>query len=344
MKIIKTHSNSSESIGIDGIYPADISKVDQSNSRKSNYTEASYSSKSGRLSSSQNSDYGSPYCDTENLDENYAERGDTIRLNLHDKYSFVAEKMPEQVCAAISKSKDEKPTYNQISDKTANDIDDAISSYIVRGTSKPKTASPSKRAANGATKSGNKKRKNRRKGGWKTRRGLNMQEVKRAHELNKLAKEAGLPLNRFVSIHPPPEILARGDGKAKRWLSSRTSDVMRTVRRRSTPRQAKVPCMTVYEKARGGSLHCHLLLHEARGNSAIERIADGTIIDVKTAVKKHIDYITKQRRPLSPEFEATTTHRRKSSDPITGVLISFNEDARNLFNHEEPDPLNTNYL
>jgi hypothetical protein len=342
MKIIKTYLNNSKRIEIDSIYSADIKKVDQSNSRKSDYTEPSLSSECESLSSNHNSDYGSPYDHTENLDENYAELEDTIRLNFHDKDPFVAENSPEQLCAGISQIKDEKSTYNQIPEPTANDTDDAISSSIVRSTSKPRAASPSKRAANGATKARNKKRKNRKKGGWKTRRGLSWQEVKQAYKLKLLARKARLPLNRFVSIRPPAPVLARGDAKAKRWLSFAVNRIVQIVRGRCAhPRQAKVPCVTVYEKERGGAIHCHLLLHENRDDSAIERIADGTVIDVKPAINKHIGYITKQRRPQSPEFEATINHRRKSSDPIRGVLISFNTDAKDLLNKKPPYSMGT---
>ena len=153
-------------------------------------------------------------------------------------------------------------------------------------------------------------------------------------EFYKLAMEAGLPLNWFVSIHPPPSVLAMGDAITKRWLCNKAKHIQQTVRGRKTVRQPFVPAITVYHKDRGGSLHCHMLLHVARGNSALERIADGSIVDVKRAVKEHLNYITKHRLPLSPEFEATTTHRRKSSDPIRGVLISFNREARKILMKE----------
>ncbi len=125
--------------------------------------------------------------------------------------------------------------------------------------------------------------------------------------------------------------MAKGDAVAKRWLCGKVKDLIQTARGKKIVRQPFVPAMTVYQKARGGALHSHVLIHVARGNLALERIADGSIIDVKPAVEKHIDYITAHRLPLSPEFEATTTHRRKSSDPIRGVLLSFNKDAKQIW-------------
>jgi hypothetical protein len=44
------------------------------------------------------------------------------------------------------------------------------------------------------------KRRNRKKGGWRTRKGLTWAQVKEVYEFAKLARQAGFPLNAFVTI------------------------------------------------------------------------------------------------------------------------------------------------
>jgi len=171
----------------------------------------------------------------------------------------------------------------------------------------------------------------RKSGGWKALKGLRWKEVELIHVLVKKAAEAGMPLNRFVSIRPTPSVLAKGDAFTKRWLCNKSKHVWQTVRGRKVIRQPSVPCLTVYEKDTGGALHCHQLVHQAQGNKALEGIGDGRVVNVKATMKDvHLGYITKQRLPLSPEFEATTNHKRKSSDPIRGVRMSLNRDAKCL--------------
>jgi hypothetical protein len=71
-----------------------------------------------------------------------------------------------------------------------------------------------------------------------------------------------------------------------------------------------------------------------------EQWADGDVIKVKRAKPYHLGYVTKQRLPLSPDFEATCGHRRQSSEKIVGVRISFTADAKALIasQHTRPGP------
>ena len=170
-------------------------------------------------------------------------------------------------------------------------------------------------------------------GGYKALKGLRRSQVKQVFDLRKKAAEAGTPLNKFVTIHPHDDALEADDRSCKRWLCNKAKDIIQAVRGRNKKKQRQpfVPCVTVYEKRCGGTLHCHMLLHVARGNGALLRLSDGLVIDSRPANDAHFGYITKARLPSSPEFEATTTHRRQGGQAaIKGVRISFNADAKAL--------------
>jgi hypothetical protein len=270
----------------------------------------------------------SSFCYPDNLGREEAVKDKKLESSSFSNVSIVAQESLEQPCATTRTNNCKETACNQTHDHITNDTDNLVLSSVVRVDTRKAAARHIDRAAPDGETRRNRNKRRRKKGGWKSRCGLYWSEVKRATKFNKLAMEAGLPLNRFVSIHPPASILALGDAVTKQWLREKAKQITQTVRGRSSIRQVQVPCITVYHKNRGGSLHCHMLLHVTEGNSALKRIADGTIINVKRAIWKHINYITKHRLPLSPEFEATTTHRRTASDPIRGVLLSFNKDAK----------------
>lgn len=184
-------------------------------------------------------------------------------------------------------------------------------------------------------------RKRRKKGGWKALTGLRREQVADVYLLRKLAAEAGTPLNRFVSIKPTDETLTGNDTACKRYLSNRAKNVIQAVRGYGeNPRQKAVPAVTVYEKRRGGNLHCHMLIHEARGNDALERIADGIEIDCRPAHAKSVDYITKTRLPVGDAItEASNPHKRQGGQAaIKGARISFNADAAALLAFDKVKP------
>jgi len=73
--------------------------------------------------------------------------------------------------------------------------------------------------------------------------------------------------------------------------------------------------------------------HRARAHAHVDDFAfarqrtDGDAIDAIRARADHVAYITKQRLPLSPDFEATCGHRRQPSEKIVGARLSFSADA-----------------
>lgn len=126
------------------------------------------------------------------------------------------------------------------------------------------------------------KRRRKKKGGWKQSKGLHWTQVQQVYELQKLAAEAGTPLNYVVDIHTADDALRDDDRACKRWLSNQTKNIQQAVRGRGKqPRQATVPCVTIYEKRLGGDLHAHMWLHKAPGNDALERFHDGSEFHVQ---------------------------------------------------------------
>lgn len=184
-------------------------------------------------------------------------------------------------------------------------------------------------------------RKRRKKGGWKELKGLRREQVEAVYRLRKEAAEAGTPLNRFVSIKPQDEAVITNDNVCKRYLSNKAKNLQQAVRGYGkNPRQKTVPAVTVYEKRLGGALHCHMLMHVAPGNDALERLADGLEIDCRPAHAKSVDYITKTRLPVGDAAtEASNPHKRQGGQAaIKGARISFNQDAAALLAFDKAKP------
>lgn len=170
---------------------------------------------------------------------------------------------------------------------------------------------------------------------------MRREQVEAVYRLRKEAAEAGTPLNRFVSIKPQDEAVITNDNICKRWLSNKAKNLQQAVRGYGkNPRQKTVPAVTVYEKRLGGALHCHMLMHVAPGNDALERLADGLEIDCRPAHAKSADYITKTRLPVGDAAtEASNPHKRQGGQAaIKGARISFNHDAAALLAFDKAKP------
>ena len=156
-------------------------------------------------------------------------------------------------------------------------------------------------------------------------------------EFAKLARQAGFPLNAFVTIKADKRCST--DQERKRDLSRKIAHLGQAIKGRGrTPRQAHFVGVTTYEKKRSGVLHAHVLVHVE--NFAFARQwADGDVTDVIRARADHLDYITKQRLPLSPDFEATLGHRRQPSEKIAGVRLSFSADAKALITAQRSEAI-----
>jgi hypothetical protein len=152
--------------------------------------------------------------------------------------------------------------------------------------------------------------------------------VKSVFEFAKLARQAGFPLNAFVTIKACERCST--DQARKRDLSRKIAHFGQAIKGRGqTPRQIHFVGVTIYEKKRSGVLHAHMLVHVEKFAFA-RQLADGDALDVIRARVEHPAYITKQRLPFSPEVEATHSHRRQPSEKIVGVRLSYSADAKAL--------------
>jgi hypothetical protein len=202
---------------------------------------------------------------------------------------------------------------------------DVLHSIVVKGLWHGETPSAPARRKGAAPKT---KRRNRKKGGWRTRKGLTWAQVKEVYEFAKLARQAGLPLNAFTTIKA--NWRCSTDQERKRDISKRIAHLGKAIKGRGrTPRQIDFVGVTTYEKERHGVLHAHLLVH-VENFAFAKQLADGDIIDVIRARPDHLAYTTKQRLPFSPDVEATHWHRRQPSEKIAGVRLSFSTDAKAL--------------
>jgi hypothetical protein len=135
-------------------------------------------------------------------------------------------------------------------------------------------------------------------------------------------------LNAFVTIKADKRCST--DQERKRDLSRKIAHLGQAIKGRGrTPRQAHFVGVTTYEKKLSSVLHAHMLVH-VEDFAFAEQWADGDIIKVIRARPRHLPYLTKQRLPLSPDFEATCRHRRQAGEKIVGARLSFNADAKAL--------------
>jgi hypothetical protein len=143
-----------------------------------------------------------------------------------------------------------------------------------------------------------------------------------------LAQQERLPLNTFFTVKPDRRCST--DQERKRDISKKIAHLEQAIKGRGrAPRQIHFVGVTVYEKKRSGVLHAHLLVR-VEDFAFAKQWADGEIINVRRAKPYHLAYITKQRLPLSPNFEATCEHFRQAGEKIVGVRLSFSADAKAL--------------
>lgn len=165
------------------------------------------------------------------------------------------------------------------------------------------------------------------RGGYQPTKYLSWDNVKDAKYLTMKYR-----LNVSLDIMPPEGT----DIERKRYIAKKVAHIAEAIKRR----RGKAP-ITVIVFEKGGpqnrSLHGHVLMRvERRDYDIIDRKADGVIIkaaflNTAAAREAKANYITKQRRPLSPDFEARQQHRyERNPAPVPGKRISFCKYAKAL--------------
>lgn len=161
-------------------------------------------------------------------------------------------------------------------------------------------------------------------------------------EADKLAREAGCPLNTFVSFRTPANWSS--DAESKRVLAKKAMHLIQAIKGRGkVRRQQFAPAVTVYEHPKGGTMDAHMLVY-VEDQSRLELLGDGELVHVRQAVPTDRQYMTKERIPGSPEFKKIMADRYgpyRKAEKIKGVKISFNSDAKILLSEGERKWLET---
>jgi hypothetical protein len=165
------------------------------------------------------------------------------------------------------------------------------------------------------------------RGGWPKTKFLTWDEVKDIDQIGHLFRKAGKPLNAFLTIKPSGSPVT--DATYKKACYREAQNVAAKLRRRG------VPCIgvRVFEKTPGGVLHMHMLIHVPP--EWIREVCGWTnrpVLDIKPAAQYHMQYITKQRRSLSPEAERNIRRRRQRGAPFTGRRWSLTKAAKGVLN------------
>lgn len=185
------------------------------------------------------------------------------------------------------------------------------------------------------TKKGTPK-KRKKKGGYRSRKCLTKEQLVLFAETEKLAREAGYPLNTFASFRTPANYSSPAE--CKRLLAKKVMHLIQAIKGRGkTRRQQFTPAVTVYELPTGGTMDAHVLIHVA-DQSRLESLGDGELVHVRPAVPTDRKYMTKERIPGSPKFKKIMADRYgpyRKAEKIKGVKISFNSDAKILLSEGE---------
>ncbi len=237
-------------------------------------------------------------------------------------------KKPEQVSVICGKPEQEQSS--DLNDERAkpDQVEPVSSSLVViqPAQSTTRKAAPARRKT---SRSGSKRRADqkprKRKGGWPTTTGLTWAEVKQIDDLCHRLRSAGYPLNWFISIRPPDDIVS--DAERKAYCYKRAGRLADKLRRRGV----EVLAVRCFEKPLYGKLHLHVLAHVPRHlNDEFAGWGDGTITHIKPAKLLHVRYLTKERHPLHPDFEKQTEHQWQKSAPFRGQRWSLTPAAKAL--------------
>ena len=167
-------------------------------------------------------------------------------------------------------------------------------------------------------------------GGWPVNRRPQWRDVQAIYDIAHEMEANRLPFTHFVTIMP-------GSGEArgrKRTCSRLIAHLGQVLLRDGHPHYG----LTIIEHPMDADLHAHHLLRvPASMRRRIEAWTSG-LADVRVQVIRDIDgllaYLTKERKRLSPDFEAQLRERRgpqwRKCRPIVGKRWSTTTDVRKL--------------
>jgi hypothetical protein len=162
---------------------------------------------------------------------------------------------------------------------------------------------------------------------------LTWDQVKDIDAFAHIARSAGKPLNRMVTIRAPIEV---SDADGKKAIRQIVAHIQQDFKRAG----CLLIGVTVYEKAQ--YLHAHVLLHVPPGKSKLigKRCeGEGGTVHVRPADEKGVEYVTKQRKRLPPDYEKQIKRRWIKSERIEGPRYTYTTAAKALLaRHHAPPP------
>lgn len=181
-----------------------------------------------------------------------------------------------------------------------------------------------------------KPRKKRKQGGWDTKRGLTLDEVKAAHKASYAAHSVLRGIRRLIAISINPRAVdGEGESERKRRLGNMVADIAQAFTR---GRGQEWIAMTIWQWPVGGRLHCHVLAWiDPEHDDVLARLCDGADIHAQPW-GRDIGYFTRARLPSGPpDYEARQKWPRVGSNPIKGRRLSLSPRLQDLVTEHVAD-------
>jgi hypothetical protein len=232
----------------------------------------------------------------------------------------------EQVLTQHLTSQSEKTSPDQ-SPKALGDIASVlVASLLVRADPQKERSGDGPRPEQRPTR----KPRQSRRGGWPSSGCLSWQEVK---EIDSSVHELvgyGCAPTHLVTIMP-----MSGDASARKRVCTReTAHLGQALKRHGRPHIG----LTIFEHPTGADLHAHHLVYaplDERGTVERRHRPPEVHVERIRDLREVIDYVTKQRRRLSPEFEARIRRSWQRTRLLPGKRWTVTGDARALLAESE---------
>ena len=163
------------------------------------------------------------------------------------------------------------------------------------------------------------------KGGWPSSPHLAWADVKAIDDVVHEMARRGCAPTHLVTIMPS----AANDSSRKKECTRKIAHLGQALKRHGKPHMG----VTVFERPTHADLHAHHLIHTPRGEfSTVERFHWPPRVHVQRVRKLDgiVDYLTKERRHLSPDFEARIKRRWARGQQVPGKRWTMTTQAREL--------------
>jgi hypothetical protein len=165
----------------------------------------------------------------------------------------------------------------------------------------------------------------KRRGGWPSSRSLSWDDVREIDGMVHELARCGFAPTHFVTIMPP-----RGSASSrKRECTREIAHLGQALKRHGKPHVG----ITIFENPTGADLHAHHLVHAPSAEHATikrrQRLPDVHVRRIRK-LDGVVRYLTKERRHLSPDFEARIRHPWQRCQLVPGKKWTMTSVARKL--------------